>query len=454
MAAIVERSDQNTWSSTPPVLVLWALTFLVFSMPNIPDLVRTGRVRLEAQNELGLFDYSVIWYPAAFYDLVPFVLIAFVLGVSIAPILRSFVVRRRYGLTPAVDSPPALGEVRTYIRSHLPDAVITANLRRARSIAFVYPEGWLRPGIAVFGGLIHLWRSDRQAAEAVLLHEIEHARQRDYVLVGIGTFLRILVPAMCALMVLTGLLLNVEQAFQYGWQFGLTDVSADSLGSLKVLIYPVEFLGHAWTLGWIIGSFGLISLSVSLLVVPVAAIWVTEINADRVAGARLGANRVIDAIRDGRESSGAMRYLLFFLHPPSWLRVWSLRHPGLVSIGSSMILLPLAYLVSLLLLHFWAFTVRAQFELIVLQLLHDSIWSALTSAASATLDGFWVNSQWWFTSHPARWVLLGIVFVFWPLIGHVWRREPRIRVPSDELGGAFLAGGLALGIAAVAFVVS
>lgn len=454
MAATVEHADQSDRSSTPPVLVLWALTFLVFSLPNVPDLVRTGRARLEAQNELGLFDHSVIWYPAAFYDLVPFVLITLVLGLSIAPFLRSYVVRRRYGLTPAGGSPPALNEVCTFIRFHLPDAVVTANLRRSRSIAFVYPEGWRTSGIAVFGGLIHRWRSDRQAAEAVLMHEIEHARQRDYVLVGIGTLLRILVPAMLVLMVLTALLLNVEQAFLYGWQFGLTDVFAESLSTFEVFTYPVEFLGHAWTLGWIIASFGLISLSVSLLVVPVAAIWVSEINADRVAGARLGTHRVVDAIRDGSESSGSMRNLLFFLHPPSWFRVWSLRHPGLVSIAASMILLPLAYLISLLLLHVWTFSVWAQFELIVLQLLDDSTWSALRSAASATLDLFWVNSQWWFTSHPTRWVFLGIVIVSWPLVGHVWRGERRIQAASEELGGAFLAGGLTLGIAAVAFVLA
>jgi Zn-dependent protease with chaperone function len=123
---------------------------------------------------------------------------------TLFPQLRGRVVERRLGpaLGEADDDGAVLAEMQLFVCQHDPSIRLRATTRDDQ-VAEIYPVGWRAARIAVFRPLPELWRRDREAAQAVLLHEVAHRRHGDQLVVGLGSpmvwFMRIWVPVFVVL---------------------------------------------------------------------------------------------------------------------------------------------------------------------------------------------------------------------------------------------------------------
>ncbi len=160
-------------------------------------------------------------------------------------------------------------------------------LLRSAPLAFVYPRGYGRSSLALFGGLVVLWRADRPAAEAVLHHELAHHDRGDVAILGVGslfeTVIRFTGLYYLALYVLPVLILIAGQALRLWGEAQTLGVPAEDLWShqlrqLATLHAPglaAIFLSHLFRI-------------VAALAMPLAGIWVAEFAADGRVAASFG----------------------------------------------------------------------------------------------------------------------------------------------------------------------
>ena len=161
---------------------------------------------------------------------------------------------------------------------------------RDDQMARIYPVSWRTARIAVFRPLPELWRRDREAAQAVLLREVAHRRHGDQLVVGLGSplvwLMRIWVPAFVVL--------------------ALTPVVVYAALGGGLLTQAVAGQG-AWPLLQPIG----------LLILPVTALWLAELDADLDAARVLGA----EPVRRALQATGGSRLLGLLSRPPRRLRL-------------------------------------------------------------------------------------------------------------------------------------
>ena len=206
------------------------------------------------------------------------------------PQLRCRRVERRFGLVPdGAEDGAVLAEMQLFVSRYDP-AIRLRAVARDDQMAGIYPVSWRRARIAVFRPLPGLWRHDREAAQAVLLREVAHRRHGDQLVVGPGSplvwLMRIWVPAFVVLALapvvvyaaLGGGLLTQAVAGQGAWQ----------------LLQPV-----------------------GLLILPVAALWLAELDADLDAARVLGA----EPVRRALQATGGSRLLGLLSRPPRRLRL-------------------------------------------------------------------------------------------------------------------------------------
>ncbi|MGO8888133.1 MAG: hypothetical protein ACLQB1_00225, partial [Streptosporangiaceae bacterium] len=163
---------------------------------------------------------------------------------------------------------------------------------RDDQMARIYPVGWRTARIAFFRPLPELWRRDREAAQAILLHEVAHRRHGDQLVVGLGSpliwLMRIWVPAFAVL----ALAPVVVYAAVGG---GLLTQAVAGQGALQLLQPAV------------------------LLILPVTALWLAELDADLVAARVLG----VEPVRRALQATGGSRLLGLLSQPPRRLRLRS-----------------------------------------------------------------------------------------------------------------------------------
>jgi Zn-dependent protease with chaperone function len=230
------------------------------------------------------------------------------------PRLRGRLVERRFGLAedPAaaehvgiaedlgaaehlgIAEDPGLAEMQDYVGQHDPSIQLRATARDDQ-MARIYPVGWRAARIAVFRPLFELWRRDREAAQAILLHEVAHRRHGDQLVVGLGSplvwLMRIWVPAF-AVLVLAPVVIYAALGG------GLLTQAVAGQGALQ-LLQPI-----------------------GLLILPVTALWLAELDADLATAQVLGAEpvcRALEAAGDTRVSRRA-RLAGLLSRPPRRLR--------------------------------------------------------------------------------------------------------------------------------------
>ena len=167
------------------------------------------------------------------------------------PQLRGRRVERRLGPVPDGDE-AAVAEMQLFASQYDPSIRLRATTRDDQ-LARIYPVSWRTARIAVFRPLPALWGRDREAAQAVLLREMTHRRHGDQLVVGLGSplvwLMRLWVPAFVVL----ALAPVVVYAALGG---GLLTQAVTGQGALQ-LLQPV-----------------------GLLILPVTALWLAELNAD------------------------------------------------------------------------------------------------------------------------------------------------------------------------------
>jgi hypothetical protein len=167
-----------------------------------------------------------------------------------------------------------LAQMQEFVDQHDPSIRLRA-VAGDDQLAGVYPAGWRSARIAVFTPLFPLWDQDRAAAQAILLHEVTVRRHGDQFVVGLGSplvrLLRIWVPVF--------ILLTVAPLIIYvALGSGLLTQAVSGRGA-QLLLQPT-----------------------ALLILPVAALWLAELNADQVTARILGAETLRDALAVSRES--------------------------------------------------------------------------------------------------------------------------------------------------------
>lgn len=397
----------------PPWLWFWLVAYAL-SLPYVLGMIREGLVGLfapaEASSEivggLPLLVELAVRLASVAGIVPPLALLLGVLTVFV-PWLRARYLEKRYRLTEQLPPAGAAAEIAGFLRAHAPGLRLRGNLLRTDQLAFVYPLGYRKTAMAVFGGLLKLWRSDRKAAEAVLLHEAAHYRNGDALMVGAGSLFEAVVRySLLAYLIF----LFVPQTLQIVAQ---RITAVEEMFALEVVPLPSIAL---FTIGQIVFGLALVSLQAAtwalfaagIFLLPLLAIWLAEFNADRFAAGTLGTGNVLGALAKMPRPVSRWRWLLARLsHPPDGLRRWAASRSW-TSGGTVVLLLlfPLAYL---------------------LRLLIQSTWAIVTMAASFFEPGeiarqMMVNVGYALQNYERLWIFMALLIALWPFVTRPWQR--------------------------------
>ncbi|WP_406375951.1 M48 family metalloprotease [Streptomyces sp. NBC_00647] len=367
----------------PPWLWLTLLLFLV----QVPALtghalgVGAGLVRF-GDTGRGSFVTATL----SLVQLLPlFFLLAAVLALF-APRARCRVVERRYGLLAPDDplmAPPAeppgypgrpsapdfATRMTAFVNEHAPGVQLRLSTQDGLS-ARVYPGSWRTTRIGVFAPLVHLWRTDTEAARAVLLHELGHLRQGEQHVTGLGGPLTALVRAWPHVLV-AFVVLPVTLLFVTG------DATARlTLAEVVLVLFSVP----------------------KVLLLVVGALWSAELGADRFAARAAGADHLVRALR--RLEQGDHGGLARLHHPPARMRIRCVSRGGTTR-------------VRLLLTLLWPLALLAQLPLAMLGALPAyALLGAESDRATRQVLALAHESL---ATEPAWWATLAVTLV-WPLV--------------------------------------
>ena len=211
----------------------------------------------------------------------------------IFPRLRGRWVEKRFRLSE--DNREVIAEMRRFVGQYDPAIQLRVAIR-GEQMARIYPVGWRGARIAVFLPLVALWHRDRLAAQAILLHEVAHHRHCDQLVVGLGSpfvwLIRIWVPAFIV------------------------------LALAPILVY---FALGGGLLAQVVTGQGALQLAqpAVLLILPVTALWLAELNADELTAGAVGPRALRDALRATAlaDASIPARLMALLSHPPRRLRL-------------------------------------------------------------------------------------------------------------------------------------
>ncbi|MDQ7858491.1 MAG: M48 family metalloprotease [Armatimonadota bacterium] len=424
----------------PPWIWFWLVIYLV----TLPQQMALWRPIVARAAGFGLGRPDSLINAAAVLEGVP--LLAVLLGVAavFVPRLRAVWLERRFGLTDPAPLPTVL-EIQTFVARHAPGLRVRANLLRTDQLAFVYPLTYRKAALAIFGGIVTLWGTDPAAARAVLLHEIAHYRHGDVLAVGAGNLLGTLTARWLVLY----LALVVIPLVVVGLIDRVTAVrSLLALNAAGVPFSPFEIgihltrqvVGTTLPAVMLIGA-ALMLWTASVIVLPLAAIWSAELNADRYAADAGGAADLDRALAALPAAGSTRQWLLSRMsHPPIRLRRFA---AALAARGRGalllLLLLPVAYVVRLALLVCWAL---AAFPLL-----------------GGAIDlGTWLqgNVRGYVAAIGRVWLPMAAFLLLWPRLAPHWQR---VWLPADvatrpSLAGACVAAAVAVGVLGLAGVVA
>jgi Zn-dependent protease with chaperone function len=387
----VDRISKHRGGSLPPWLWFW-LGVSAVALPAHLDLWRQmlngilyGSGTAFAGQDFLLARAGVLAF-ALIYLVTDFGILT-----VLTPWARAAYLEKRHHLSQSPPTLPALKEMNEFIQEHAPGLQVKNNLLRTNQLAFVYPLGYRRTAIAVFGGLIKLWRSDRRAAEAVLLHEIGHFRHGDVLIVGEGSFfeafLKYGVPITLTAFLVTGFTAIYASAATFG---------------------PVNELD--WS-DWLKAAIGMFPISatmwfstVAISFLPyLAGFWCAEFNADRFAADTQGSpGNLVHAVDKLRHRIPWWRWFVFRLsHPPHRMRRrMALRSGRTTAVMLGLLLFPTAVLLGRL------SDVISRMNLFLF-------------ASDYTLVSV---LEYELTILVPFWLLMAALILLWPAVGRYWER--------------------------------
>lgn len=349
----------------PPYLWIWLIIFIVtfpFNLNFLQILLSDifSPVPLPGEEVLP---FGFLLRLANCVELFPLLLI--IIGVlSLAvPSIRQSYLQRKYGLTDEVQIPIIL-EASTFIRRYLPDISISNNPLRGDQVAFIYPVSFQKAGIGLMGGVGKLWKGDNESARGVLLHEIAHIQNGDTLITGAGSGFRTLFNYWPVLFIVT-VAVPVFIVWVMTSYLAFAEISG-LMPSGEVVTYKFE----QFLLFFLPSLFFMLLTNLmwvaSVIFLPLAALWYSELAADCVAARCQGTPAPL--ARALRLYSVPVSWWRWFLarmtHPPTRIRLFMLQRVS--SPLSHMVLLILMFPVAMVVSMLFTVLYYASFDLSIL----------------------------------------------------------------------------------------
>lgn len=292
---------------TPPWLWVW----LVYLLSKLPAMISDSSSGFTAGGGTsapalpGGAGFAAVARLSLIFLVLVFAMLVAGMTVVAFPQLRGRWVERRFRL--ASDGRPVIAEMQRFVDCYDPSVRLRVSMR-SDQMARIYPVGWRSARIAVFRPLAALWRLDREAAQAVLLHEVAHRRQGDQLVTGLGSpfvwLIRIGVPTYLLFVLIPSAIFLAAEA-------GPQSTYAGSVVSGMMASF---IAGFAATLA------GAIPLLVFL---PVTALWLAELDADQQTVRTIGPGAFRRALQAAAvpRANPAARAMALLSHPPRRLRL-------------------------------------------------------------------------------------------------------------------------------------
>ncbi|MEG4116578.1 M48 family metalloprotease [Microcoleus sp. N9_B4] len=416
----------------PPWLWFW-LVIYILKLPGLIQFLWEGNIKpvLSPQplpEHLGGNSIALLLSLPSIHEIIPLVMLFLGVLSILFPQLRKMRVEKCYKLTQPKTITPALKEILEIVQIYAPGVEIKTNLLRGDMFAFVYPTGYRTSAIAIFAGLVKLWRSDKKAAKAMLLHELGHCRHGDVLMIGVGSFFEDLLNYWFHLL---ALFFVIPLILVYGWSlinslqehWDLHQQFSQMNSQLRELKIQMPESGN-WFLAWLwfqIKQFfsvalpGTISMVVSLIFLtpvviaaPLMATWCAEFNADQfVIAIQQSPDNLLFGLDKLSPSTSRWKWLLSRLsHPPNKLRRWmACRSMMPKQLLFLFLLFPLSYIAQLLFL-----LIRADVALLgmygVGEVLQRSVY--YTALGLQTAAPVWLGA--------------GVILLLYPKIGVAWEK--------------------------------
>ncbi len=361
----------------PPYLWVWLIIFIV----TFPLTVNTLQILFsDAFSAAPLPGEDIL--PLGFLLRLPnfaelFPMLVVIIGVLslTLPSLRQSYIQRKYDLKDDVQV-SVVQEISGFVQDHLPDVSLSSNPLRGDQIAFIYPTGFRKSGLALMGGVAKFWKADNESARGILLHEIAHIRNGDTLITGAGSGFRALLNYWPVIFIVTvavpGCIVWFAMSYLTFTELsGLAssgEIATYQFGQFLFFLLPSLFFMLLTGLLW----------AASVVFLPLAALWYSELAADCVASGCQGTPEpLIRALRLHSAPVSPWRWLLArTTHPPTRVRVFMLQQ--IPSPQTRMYLLILAFPAAMILSMLLTVLYYASFDLSVL-------WATQTTFSTATL---------------------------------------------------------------------
>ncbi|HEY9605895.1 MAG TPA: M48 family metalloprotease [Allocoleopsis sp.] len=416
----------------PPWLWFWLVIYLV-KLPGLILFLWEGNIKpvlspKPLPEPLGSNSIALLMVLPSINEMLPFIMLFIGFLSILFPYLRKMRVERYYQLNQPQKITPSLKEILAIVESYAPGVEVKTNLLRTDTFAFVYPTGYRTAAIGIFGGLVKLWRSDREAAKTILLHELGHCRHGDVLIIGAGSFFETLLSSWFRLLIL---FFVFPLVLVYGWSliislhenWELHQQFSQMNSQLRGLNIEMPESGN-WFLAWLwfqikqlflVELPGVISMVVSLIFLtpvviaaPLMATWCAEFNADQfVIAVQQSPDNLLRGLDKLSPPTSRWNWLLSRLsHPPNKLRRWmACRSMMPKQLLFLFLLFPLAYIAQLLFL-----LIRADSALLGMygigEVLQRSVhYTALGLQAAAPV-----------------WLGAGVILLLYPKIAATWEK--------------------------------
>ena len=306
----------------PAWLCFWLCVYLI----NLPGQITLNWAPLILDVFSGHYTFSVqMGLSTPFFEmmrftnlieLLPFLVVFAGVLLIFFPRLRGWFTERSYKLKP-MDDLAVVQEIRAFVEPYVPGVVVRVNMLDWKKFATAYPLGFRKPALGIFGGLVKLWRADREAAEAILLHEIAHFRSGDALIMGAGSLFEwtvrnwvwcFLVLVFIPLMLFSGA--EIVESWTRAKALGVFTLGGFVVDTLLILLSAV------------VSSFAELLMTFAVFTLPLFAIWSAELNADRFALETTRSSETMKRVLAYLSPSQSWwkRLLFSATHPPAWLR--------------------------------------------------------------------------------------------------------------------------------------